>query len=215
MRVLVSGFEPFGGQRVNASLEAVRLLPDRIGDASLARVVLPVAFGRDVGELYRAVAEHEPDVCICVGQAGGRPDVSPELVGINYRLARTPDNDGACPVGEPVVAGAPDAYFSTLPVHAIARRIRQAGIPASVSYSAGTFCCNEVLYALMHLVATERPCMRAGFIHVPYLPEQVDSCADVPALSRDEAASALRIAIETCIDIPSGDEVRAADGRDR
>lgn len=216
MKVLVTGFEPFGGESVNPALEAVRRLPDIIAGAQVVTAELPVAFGRDVEVLREAVAEHVPDVCVCVGQAGGRPSVTPEFVGINYIHAPIPDNDGKQPIAQQVIEGAPAAYFSSLPVHAIAGRMGESGIPAAVSYSAGTFCCNEVLYALMHLCATDYPQMRGGFIHVPYTPEQAArKDADVPSLPIDTAVRALSIALETCVEIPLGDIADAASGTEQ
>ena len=201
MKILVGAFEPFGGHAINPAREAVRLLPHTIGGAAIERVELPVAFGRDVDVLERAIARSRPDVCLCVGQAGGRTRVTPEFVGINYELARIPDNAGTQPTGIPVVAAGPAAYFSTVPVHAMVARMNVEGIPAAVSYSAGTFCCNEVLYTALHLAATRYPGMRAGFIHVPYAPEQVEHAGqDAPSMPIETMARALSIAVRTCIE---------------
>ena len=167
MKILVTGFEPFEGAAINPALEAVRRLPDTIAGASIVRAELPVVFGKDIEVLRAAVAEHEPDVTLCIGQAGGRTHITPEFVGINYAHARIPDNEGNQPLAQPIVEGGPDAYFTTLPVHAMVEKMRAAGIPAAVSYTAGPFCCNEMLYAVLHLCATEYPAMRGGFIHVP------------------------------------------------
>lgn len=216
MNILVAAFEPFGGERMNPALEAVRRLPGTVGGARLIKVQLPVAFGRDAETLREAVAAHAPDVCLCVGQAGGRDCVTPEFVGINYIHARIPDNDGKQPIAEPVIAGAPAAYFSSLPVHAMARKMGEAGIPAAVSYSAGTYCCNEVLYAVLHLCATDYPQMRGGFIHVPYAPEQAARKGDgAPAMSIDTMVEGLVLAIEACVEIGHGDIVDAVGGTER
>lgn len=213
MKILVGAFEPFGGHVINPAREAVRLLPDAIGGAAVVRVELPVAFGRDTDVLERAIALARPDVCLCVGQAGGRSQVTPEFVGINYALARMPDNAGAQPAGIPVVSGGPAAYFSTVPIHAMAARMNAEGIAAAVSYSAGTFCCNEVLYAALHLAATRYPGMRAGFIHVPFAPEQAEGAGkDVPSMPIETMARALSIALQTCVDIRQGDIVAARFG---
>lgn len=167
MTVLLTGFEPFDGAAVNPSWEAVKLVP------GVRAVQLPCVFGRALEHLRAAVLEHDPAVVVCVGQAGGRPDVTVERVAVNIDDARIPDNAGRQPIDEAVVPGGPAAYFATLPVKACAAAARTAGVPASVSQSAGTFVCNHVFYGLMHLIATERPGIRGGFVHVPFAPEQV------------------------------------------
>ncbi|WP_406313667.1 pyroglutamyl-peptidase I [Streptosporangium sp. NBC_01639] len=167
MTVLLTGFEPFDGAEVNPSWEAVRLVP------GVRAVQLPCVFGEALAHLRAAVREHDPAVVVCVGQAGGRPDVTVERVAVNLDDARIPDNAGRQPIDEPVVRGGPAAYFATLPVKACVAAVRAAGIPASVSQSAGTFVCNHLFYGLMHLIATERPGVRGGFVHVPFAPEQI------------------------------------------
>jgi pyroglutamyl-peptidase len=181
-RVLITGFEPFGGAEVNPSWEAVRLLaPD------FHTHLLPCRFGAAVGELWRAVERVDPDVVICVGLAGGRADVSVERVAINVDDARIPDNAGAQPIDRPVVADGPAAYFATIPVKSCVAAARAVGVPAGLSHSAGTFVCNHTFYGLMHRAATLRPALRGGFVHVPYLPGQ-----GTPALPVGEVAAALR-----------------------
>ena len=185
--VLLSGFEPFDGAASNSSWDAVQLVArDRSGAASVASVVLPVEFGTAWDALERAVVEHEPDVVIAVGLADGRGAITPERVAINLRDARIPDNAGAQPRDVPVVEHAPAAYFSGLPVVAIADAVSAAGIPSAVSLSAGAYVCNDVMYQLMHEVRSQRPNLVAGFIHVP-------SSAAMPV---ETIARALSIAVE-------------------
>jgi pyroglutamyl-peptidase len=167
MRALLAGFEPFDGATVNPSWEAARLVP------GAHAVLLPCVFGAATDRLRAAMLEHGPEVVICVGQAAGRADVTVERVAINLDDARIPDNAGDQPVDRPVVPGGPAAYFATLPVKACVAAARKAGVPASVSHSAGTFVCNHVFYGLMHLIATEFPQVRGGFVHVPAAPGQV------------------------------------------
>lgn len=199
MKVLICGFEPFGEEPVNPAQQVVRALPSRLGAAAIERAELPVSFGRDVRALRAAIERHDPDVVLCLGQAGGRAEVTPEFVGINYIRARIPDNDGARPCGRPVVEGGPDAHFATVPVHGIAECLQEAGIPSRVSYTAGTFCCNEVLYAALHMAATERPRMRAGFIHLPYLPEQASRKEPgTPSMPLGTMVRAVELAIGAC-----------------
>ena len=188
--MLLSGFDPFDGAASNSSWDAVQLVArDWDGAASIAQVLLPVEFGTAWERLERAIAEHSPDVVITVGLADGRTAITPERVAINLRDARIPDNGGAQPRDEPALTGAPAAYFSGLPVVAIADAIRDAGIPSQVSLSAGAYVCNDLMYHLMHEVTTRRPELVAGFIHVP-------SADSMPV---ETIASGLAIAVKTAV----------------
>ncbi|SDI98019.1 pyroglutamyl-peptidase I [Nonomuraea jiangxiensis] len=197
--VLLTGFEPFDGSGVNPSWQAVRLAATTSPEGvSLTTVMLPVVFHDAIERLRTAVEESGADVVVCVGQAGGRPGITVERVAINLDDARIPDNQGAQPVDEPVVVGGPAAYFSTLPVKACVAAVREAGLPASVSHTAGTFLCNHVFYGLMHLLASGRPGVRGGFVHVPYLPEQVPG-GDQPSMSVQAIADALTAIVSTAV----------------
>jgi pyroglutamyl-peptidase len=184
MKALVTGFEPFGDDPINPAMEVLRRLPQQLGSLALATRVLPVAFGSSVAALEDAVAAATPDIVLCVGLAGGRTALSLERVAINIDDARIADNGGRQPIDLPVVPDGPAAYFATLPIKAAVTALREAGLPAIVSNSAGTFVCNHVFYALMHLAATRRPRLRGGFLHVPYLPSQAarHDCAPSMAL---------------------------------
>ena len=169
-KLLITGFEPFGGEVISPSWEAVVRLPDEVGDYSLSKKRIPVLFGRAAEAVMRAAEEIHPDVIICVGQAGGRDAITPELIGINLRYASIPDNGGASPQDEAISAMGESAYFSTLPVRKMAEAIKAVGIPAKVSYSAGAYVCNDVLYTLLERYSTSST--RVGFIHIPYSTEQ-------------------------------------------
>jgi pyroglutamyl-peptidase len=169
MKILVTGFEPFGGAAENASQAAVRLLPARIAGAAVVRETLPTRFGPAADRLAALIARESPTHVLCVGEAGARAELSVERVAINIADARIADNAGEQPIDTPVVAGGPAAYFATLPIKAMVAAIRAAGLPAAVSNSAGTYVCNHAFYSLMHLVAGRTPALRAGFIHVPTL----------------------------------------------
>lgn len=190
-KLLITGFDPFGGESINPAWEAVRLLPDVIRDFELVKLEIPTVFGAAAQVVIDKAEEIHPDAIISVGQAGGRAAVTPEMVGINLRYASIPDNMGALPCDIPIAEGSPAAYFSTLPVRAMAKAICDAGLPGAVSYSAGSFVCNDVLYSLLHRF--DGTAVRAGFIHVPFLPEQTK---DKPSLPLEQTAAALRAAIE-------------------
>lgn len=199
-KILVTGFQPFGGESMNPAWEAVSRLPDTIGDATVTKVEVPVVFGRGPEAVERAVEEVEPDLVLCVGQAGGRAKITPEFVGINYADARIPDNDGYQPVAERIVDGGPDAYFATLPIKAMVQAMQEAGVPAEVSYTAGTYVCNDVMYSLLHTLATRHPEVRGGFLHVPYATEQATHLpASTPSMSVDDMARGIAVALEAAL----------------
>ena len=196
MKILVTGFEPFGGESRNPSAEAVERLPDRIGNAEIIKLILPVVRGKSAEAAKRAVEEHHPDVVLSIGQAGGRAAVSVERVAVNLDDYRIADNGGNQPVDEPVVSGGPDGYFCTVPVKKMVDAIQKEEIPASQSLSAGTFVCNHLMYATLHFLAEYAPNTKFGFIHIPYLPEQVADRPAMPSMSLELAVRALKAAIE-------------------
>ena len=184
MKVLLTGFAPFGGETVNPSWEAVqRAAEEKTEGIAVAAALLPTAFGAAVKAAVAAIEAQRPDVVIAVGQAGGRCEISIERVAINIDDASIPDNQGSQPRDMPVVPGGPAAYFSTLPIKAMAEAIRRAGIPSSVSNSAGTFVCNHTMYGILHYIAQEQLPIKAGFIHIPYLPEQAVHHKGAPSLA--------------------------------
>lgn len=189
-KLLISGFMPFGGEDINPSWEAVKALPDKIGEYELTKACLPVVFGEAYRTALRAAKKISADAILCIGQAGGRSAVTPELVGINLRHASIPDNEGNKPEDEPIAEGGAMAYFSTLPVRKMSEAIKAAGIPSNLSYSAGAYVCNDLLYSL--LSAFENTETRVAFIHVPYIPEQ----GKTPSLPLSDIVKALTVAIE-------------------
>jgi pyroglutamyl-peptidase len=199
MRALVTAFEPFGGSLVNASAEAVALLPERVGDVDIVRAVLPCVFGAASARLAELIAATEPDVVVAVGEAGGRTSVDLERVAVNLDDARIPDNAGNRPIARPVVAGAPVAYLSGLPIKACAAAVEDLGVPGGVSNTAGSFVCNHVFFSLMHLL-DGRPGVRGGFVHVPTLDR-------LPAL---EAARGLEAVIGAAV--RTGEDLRVSRG---
>ena len=189
-KLLITGFEPFGGESVNPSWEAVCRLPSEIGGYELEKLLLPVVFGKAAEETMKKAEEISPEAIICIGQAGGRDAITPELVGINLRYASIPDNNGCQPKDEPIISGGENACFSTLPVRKIAEAINAAGVPSRVSYSAGAYVCNDLLYTLLaHYKNTD---VKVGFIHVPYSTEQNKE----PSMDIDTIVKGLAVAIE-------------------
>jgi pyroglutamyl-peptidase len=193
MKALVTGFEPFGGDRVNPSFEALARLPLRLGALDIATAALPVAYGGARATLRDAIAASAPDIVLCAGLAGGRAELSLERVAINIDDARIPDNGGNQPIDRPVVAGGPAAYFATLPIKAAVVALRDAGLPAAVSNSAGTFLCNHVFYGLMHEAALAGNRFRGGFLHVPYLPSQAARTPGVASMALEQIVEGIEV----------------------
>lgn len=188
-KLLITGFEPFGGETLNPSWLAVERLPEQIGDYRIYKRKIPTVFGKAAQTVLLAAEEIHPDVILCVGQAGGRTSVTQERVGINVRSARICDNEGNQPWEEPIVPEGPDGLFSTLPVQTMAAAIEKEGLPGQVSNTAGTFVCNDTLYTLLYHY--RNTAVRVGFVHVPYLPEQGN-----PNLSLTKITMALEAAIK-------------------
>ncbi|MBO7273598.1 MAG: pyroglutamyl-peptidase I [Clostridia bacterium] len=189
-KLLISGFEPFGGETMNPSWEAVSRLPYQIGEYTLTKLRIPVEFGKAAQAVLDVAEEIYPDVILCIGQAGGRGAICPELVAINLRYAKIPDNAGLQPKDEPIVSGAPCAYFSTLPVRQMAEAIADAGVASQVSYSAGAYVCNDLFYTLLHRFHNTQT--RVGFVHIPYAHEQ----GKEPSMDMADMIKGLTVAIE-------------------
>lgn len=199
MKILVSGFDPFGGEKVNPAIESVKKLPDTILGVEIIKLEIPTVIGKSIQKIEEAVELHKPDVVISVGQAGGRTDITVERVGVNVDDCRIPDNEGNQPIDEKIVKDGPDAYFVTLPIKAMVEHIQKKGVPASVSNTAGTFICNHVTYGVRHLAETKYPEMRTGFIHIPFLPQQVIDKKGMPSMELDVIVKGLVAAIEAVI----------------
>lgn len=199
MKILVTGFDPFGGEKINPAIESVKLLADEIGGAEIIKLEIPTVFNKSLAVIEKAVREHLPDAVLSIGQAGGRSAISVEYVGINLNEARIKDNEGYQPSGERIYEDGENAYFATLPVKAMAAAMKAANVPAAISYTAGTFVCNHVLYGVRYLAEKEFPAMRSGFIHIPFLPEQVLDKANTPSMNLDLIVKGLSAAIEAIV----------------
>lgn len=200
MKILVTGFDPFGGEVINPAIETVKRLPDTISGAKIIKLEIPTICHQSLRVIDEAIARYDPDVVLSVGQAGGRPDITVERVGINVDDCRIPDNAGNQIVDEPIYADGPAAYFVTVPIKAMVQRIRERNIPASVSNTAGTFVCNHVTYGVCHLLAVKYPGKRSGFIHIPFLPQQAVDKKNMPSMSQDMMVEAITAAIEAVVD---------------
>ncbi len=205
-KVLLTGFEPFGGEAINPSEEIARQLNgSTVARHTIAGALLPCVFGAAIKELKHQIKLHEPVLVVCLGQAGGRAEITPERVAINIDDARLADNAGQQPIDKPIAKDGPAAYWSTLPIKAIVQELRKHHIAAAVSQTAGTFVCNHVFYGLMHELALHREHVRGGFIHVPYLPEQtatkrVMGQPELPSLPFETMIEGVKLAIATAIE---------------
>lgn len=190
-KLLITGFEPFGGETTNPSFEVLKLIPDQIKDFCLTKMQIPVVFGLSAETVIKKAEEIGADVILCIGQAGGRDSVTPEMLGINLRYAGIPDNKGNEPRDEKISENGENAYFTTIPVRKISEEISKKGIPSKISYSAGAYVCNDVIYSLLaHFNDTD---VKVGFIHVPYSIEQNKE----PSMKLEDMALAIVTAIET------------------
>ena len=211
-KILLAGFDPFGEEEVNPATEAVKCMNEEvIENYVVSTIEVSTIFDKCIEQLTDAINRINPDLVICVGQAGGRPDISIERVAINVNDARIPDNNGNQPIDTPVIPLGPSAYWSTLPIKAIVKSLKEDGIPASVSQTAGTFVCNHIFYGLMHELASNHSSVRGGFIHIPFLPEQTAEKPEQPSMSLDIIVKGLRGAISTAI--LNKEDVKAAGGQ--
>lgn len=201
MKVLITGFDPFGGETVNPAYEAVKLLPEVICGAEIIKLEIPTVYTKSGAVVEKAIEELQPDVVLCIGQAGGRSSIQIEKVAINLAEARIKDNEGNQPMDVALHEDGENAYFTNLPCKAVVNELRKNNIPAHISYTAGTFVCNDVMYHVLYLISKKYDMIRGGFIHVPYALEQViDKPAGTPAMSLETIAKGLELAIKAIIE---------------
>lgn len=211
MKILVTGFDPFGGESVNPAYEAVKRLDDNIAGAEIVKVEIPTVFRKSINKLDEAIERENPDIVICVGQAGGRFDITVERVAINISDASIEDNEGNMPIDEPIFEDGEAAYFSQLPIKAMVQKIREGGTPASVSNTAGTYVCNHIMYGLHYLIDKKYPNIKGGFIHVPFLPEQVIDKRATPSMNLNDIVKALTLAIEAVLE--NKEDIKVPEGK--
>ncbi|SHJ70380.1 pyroglutamyl-peptidase I [Paramaledivibacter caminithermalis] len=200
MKILITGFTPFGGEKINPSYEAVKLLDDVIAGAKIIKLEIPTVFRKSIEALDKAIKSEKPDIVMCIGQAGGRFEISIERIAINIDDARIADNEGNVPIDETIYPDGENAYFSNLPIKAMVKKIRENNIPANVSNTAGTFVCNHIMYGLLYLINKKYPDIKGGFIHVPFIPEQVMDKRNMPYMTLDEIVNGLTYAIEAVVE---------------
>lgn len=197
MKILITAFEPFGGEKINPALEAMKLLPDNIDKSQILKLELPTIFNKSVEMVWQYIDEHKPDAVISLGQAGGRACISIEQVAINVDDASIADNDGNMPIDQTIFEDGENAYFSSLPIKSIVEAIKGVGIPARISNTAGTYVCNHVMYGVLYKSHKENLNIKAGFIHVPFMPEQVVDKPERPSMSLENIVKAIEVACKT------------------
>lgn len=200
MKILFTGFDPFGGEPINPSWEAVKNMRDSIDSAEIIKIMIPTVFKKSLVAIEKAIEKYNPDAIVSVGQAGGRFDITPERVAINIDDARIKDNEGNQPIDNKIFDDGQPAYFSSLPVKVIVKYIKDSGIPSSVSNTAGTFVCNHVMYGVLYLIDKKYPGIRSGFIHVPYIPSQIVQKPNQPSLSLNDITKSLELSAKAIIE---------------
>ena len=205
MKILVTGFDPFGGEKVNPALEAVKSLPSVIHGAEIRWVEIPTVFYQSAEVLEAEIVRYQPDVVLCIGQAGGRASLTPERVAINQDDARIPDNQGNQPIDTPIRLDGQAAYFSTLPIKAMVQAIKEEGLPATVSNTAGTFVCNHLMYQALYLADKKFSHMRAGFMHIPYMTEQVINKPNTASMNLTDIVRGIEAVIGAIVDYKDKD----------
>lgn len=200
MKILVTGFDPFGGETVNPAYEAVKMLPEQIAGAEIIKLEIPTVFSKSSVAVEEGIQKYNPDIVINVGQAGGRSHITIEQVAINLADARIPDNAGEQPLNEALQPDGDTAYFATIPIRAMVKHVQEHGLPCSISYTAGTYVCNCVMYNVLYMTQKKYPNIKAGFIHVPFATSQlIGKPATTPGMSLDEIEKSLEYAIEAVV----------------
>lgn len=210
MKVLITGFDCFGGESINPALEAVKKLPSTIESAEIIKLEIPTVFRKSLEKIEENIIKHNPDIVISIGQAGGRFGITPERVAINIDDARIEDNEKNQPIDISIFEDGENAYFTSLPIKAMVNELHKAGIPASVSNTAGTFVCNHVMYGILYMIDKKYPNIKGGFIHVPYLPFQVTNKPNMPSMSLEDITKGLEICIKAIIH--NNDDIKTIGG---
>ena len=199
MRILITGFDKFGGENINPSSLCVNSLPDNFDNIEIKKITLPTVFKDSSKVLEENIKSFSPNIVICVGQAGGRSKITPERVAINIDDARIPDNIGNSPIDKTIRKDGENAYFSTLPIKAIVEELNKNNIPSAISNTAGTFVCNHIMYEALYITSKKYPNIKAGFIHIPYIEEQIKNKPNMPYMKKEDIITALELIIKTAV----------------
>lgn len=213
MKILVTGFDPFAEDTINPAIEAVKKLPDTIDDALIIKLEIPTVFHKSAEVVREAILAEKPDYILNIGQAGGRTDLTPERLAINLDDARIKDNEGQQPIDQPIKNDGDAAYFSQLPIKGMVDYMKKEGLPASVSNSAGTFVCNHIMYQTLYLTANEFPEIKAGFMHIPFMTEQVVDRAEKPSLSLDNIIKGIEASIKAIVAFDGKKDLKVIGGK--
>ena len=212
MRVLITGFDKFGGESINPSSLCVNSLPDVIDNIEIKKVTLPTVFKDSSRVLEENIKSFSPNIVICVGQAGGRNKITPERIAINIDDARIPDNIGNSPIDEAIRKDGENAYFSSLPIKAIVDKLNKNNIPSVISNTAGTFVCNHIMYEALYLTSNKYPNIKAGFIHIPYIEEQIKNKPNMPYMKKEYIITALELIIKTAVNYYDKEDTKVTGG---
>lgn len=212
MKILVTGFDPFGGEIINPAIEAVKLLPESINGAEIIKLEIPTVNHKSLEKIEAAILQYKPDVILSIGQAGGRADITVERIGINIDDNRIPDNEGNQPIDMPIFEDGENAYFVNIPIKRMVNSIRKVGVPASVSNTAGTFICNHVTYGVKYLIEKKYHGKKSGFIHIPYLPEQVVDKPGQPSMALESIVKGIIAALEAITE--DLNDIKVSEGKD-
>ncbi len=200
MKILLTAFDPFDGETTNPALEAVKAVDTGKLAAEVRKIEVPTVFGKSIDRVAKEIRAWQPDLVLAVGQAGGRSGLTLERVAINQDDARIPDNEGQAPIDRTIRSDGPAAYFSTLPIKAMVEEIRKGKLPASVSNSAGTFVCNHLMYGILYTLDKECPRARGGFLHVPFIPDQVVDRPTMPSMALRDMARGIELALSAALE---------------
>ena len=212
MKVLITGFDKFGGESINPSSLCVNSLPDVIDNIEIKKITLPTVFKDSSRILEENIKSFSPNIVICIGQAGGRSKITPERIAINIDDARIPDNIGNSPIDEAIRKDGENAYFSTLPIKAIVDELNKNNIPSAISNTAGTFVCNHIMYEALYITSKNYPNIKAGFIHIPYIEEQIKDKPNMPYMKKEYIITALELIIKTAVNYYDKEDTKVTGG---